>query len=78
MTPDVGLDDDGFAFEEAEVAPADEAADVPLDGDGCPGLGAAPFLLHLLVQRLLHEHLRKCVFIAVESMKERFKRQIHG
>ena len=57
MTADVALNDDGLLLEEAEVPAADEAADVPLDGDSRPGLGAAPLLLHLLVQTLLQEHL---------------------
>lgn len=53
----VALDDDGFLFEEPEVPPADEASDVPLDGDGSPGLGAAPPLLQQLVEKLLEEQL---------------------
>lgn len=53
----MALDDDGFLFEELEVPPAEEAPDVPLDGDGSPGLGAAPLFLQLLVQKLLEEHL---------------------
>lgn len=57
VSPDVALDDDGFLFEELEVPPAQEASYVPLDGDGSPGLGAAPLLLQLLVQKLLEEHL---------------------
>lgn len=58
MSSDVALDDDGFLFEELEVPPAEEAPDVPLDGDGSPGLSAAPLLLQLLVQELLQEHLK--------------------
>lgn len=57
MSSDVALDDDGFLFEELEVLPAEEASDVPLDGDGRPGLGADPLFLQLLVQKLLEEHL---------------------
>lgn len=50
MTSDVGLDYNGFLLEEAEVASTDKATDVPLNGDGCPGLSATPFVLHLLIQ----------------------------
>lgn len=57
MSPDVALDDDGFLFEELEVPPAEEASDVPLNGDGRPGLCAPPPFLQLLVQKLLEEHL---------------------
>lgn len=57
VSPDVTLDDDGFLFEELEVPPAEEASDVPLDGDGGPGLGAAPFILQLLIKKLLEKHL---------------------
>ena len=42
VSSDVALDDDGFLFEEPEVPPAEEPSDVPLDGDGRPGLGAGP------------------------------------
>lgn len=55
----VALDDDGLLSEELEVPPAEEASDVPLDGDGSPGLGAAPLLLQQLIQQLLEEHLPK-------------------
>lgn len=55
----VALDDDGLLPEELEVPPAEEAPDVPLDGDGGPGLGAAPLLLQQLIQQLLEEHLPK-------------------
>lgn len=55
----VALDDDGLLSEELEVPPAEEASDVPLDGDGSPGLGAAPLLLQQLIQELLEEHLPK-------------------
>ena len=51
------MEDDGLLLEEAKVAAADEATDVSLDGDGGPGLGAAPAVLHLVVERLLQEHL---------------------
>lgn len=57
VSSDVALDDDGFLFEEPEVPSAEEASDVPLDGDGGPGLGTDPLLLQLLVQKLLEEHL---------------------
>lgn len=57
VTSDVALDDDGFLFEELEVPPAEEASDVPLDGDGSPGLGTGPLFIQLLVQKLLEEHL---------------------
>lgn len=57
MTSDVTLDDDGFLFKELEVPPAEEASDVPLNGDGSPGLGTGPLFFQLLVQKLLEEHL---------------------
>lgn len=57
VTSDVTLDDDGFLFKELEVPPAEEASDVPLDGDGSPGLGTGPLFFQLLVQKLLEEHL---------------------
>lgn len=60
VAPDVGLDDNSLLLKETEVSSADEATNVPLDGDCCPCLGATPFFLHPLVQRLLHKHL--CVF----------------
>lgn len=53
VSSDVALDDDSFLLEELEVPSAEEASDVPLDGDGGPGLGAGPFVLQLLVQQLL-------------------------
>lgn len=59
MSSYVALDDDGLLSEELEVPPAEEASDVPLDGDGSPGLGAAPLLLQQLIQQLLEEHLPK-------------------
>ena len=59
VSSDVALDDDGFLFEEPEVPPAEEAPDVPLDGDSSPGLSAAPLVLQLLVQKLLEEHLKQ-------------------
>lgn len=60
VAPDVGLEDDSLLFKETEVSSADEATNVPLDGDRCPCLGATPFVLHSLEQSLLHKHL--CVF----------------
>lgn len=60
VAPDVGLEDDSLLFKETEVSSADEATNVPLDGDRCPCLGATPFFLHPLEQSLLHKHL--CVF----------------
>lgn len=67
---DVALDDDGLLSEELEVPPAEEAPDVPLDGDGRPGLGGAPLFLQLLVQELLDEHLAKDADVNIESCKE--------
>lgn len=49
MPSDVALDDDGLLPKELEVPPAQESPDVPLDGDGCPGLGSAPLFLQLLI-----------------------------
>lgn len=57
VAPDVGLDDDSLLFKETEVFSADEATNVPLDGDCRPCLSVTPFLLHPLVQTLLHKHL---------------------
>lgn len=51
------LDDDRFLFEELEVPPAEEASDVPLNGDGGPGLGAAPLIFQLLIKKLLEKNL---------------------
>lgn len=59
MSSDVALDYNGFLFEEPEVPPAEEASDVPLDGDGSPCLSATPLFLQLLVQKLLEEQLTK-------------------
>lgn len=70
VPPDVALDDDGLLSEELEVPPAEEAPDVPLDGDGRPGLGAAPLFFQLLVQELLEEHLAKYAEINIQSCKE--------
>lgn len=67
---DVALDDDGLLSEELEVPPAEEAPDVPLDGDGRPGLCAAPLFLQLLVQEFLQEHLAKDVDVNIENYKE--------
>lgn len=67
---DVALDDDGLLSEELEVPPAEEAPDVPLDGDGRPGLGGGPLFLQLLVQELLDEHLAKDADVNIESCKE--------
>lgn len=53
------LDDDGFLFEELEVPPAEEASNVPLDGDGGPRLRAAPLILQLLIKKLLEKYLRQ-------------------
>ncbi len=68
VAPDVGLNDDSFLFKETEVSPADEATNVPLDGDCRPCLGATPFFLHPLVQTLLHKHL--CVITLKEIIRE--------
>lgn len=51
------LDDDRFLFEELEVPPAEEASNVPLEGDGSPRLSAAPLLLQLLIKKLLEKYL---------------------
>lgn len=67
---DVALDDDGLLSEELEVLPAEEAPDVPLDGDGRPGLSGAPLFLQLLVQELLQEHLAKNADVKIESCKQ--------
>lgn len=50
MSSNVPLNDNGIIFEEFKVFPADEPPDVPLDGDGSPGLCAVPLLFQLLVQ----------------------------
>lgn len=67
---DVALDDDGLLSEELEVPPAEESPNVPLDGDGCPGLGTVPLFLQLLIQELLQEHLAKDAGINIQSCKE--------
>lgn len=59
VSPNVTLDDNRFLFEELEVPPAEEAPDVPLDGDGGPRLRAAPPVLQLLIKKLLEKHLRQ-------------------
>lgn len=51
------LDDDRFLLEELEVPPAEEASNVPLDGDGSPRLGAAPLIFQLLIKKLLEKYL---------------------
>lgn len=51
------LDDDRFLFEELEVPSAEEASNVPLDGDGSPRLSAAPLILQLLIKNLLEKYL---------------------
>lgn len=51
------LDDDCFLFEELEIPPAKEAPDVSLNGDGGPGLGAAPLIFQLLIKELLEKNL---------------------
>lgn len=57
VSSDVALDDNSLLFEEPEISPAQETSDVPLDGDGSPGLGGAPLVLQLLIQKLLQENL---------------------
>lgn len=57
MSSNVTLDNNSFLFEKLEISPAKEAPDVPLDGDGCPCLGAVPFVLQLLIQKLFKENL---------------------
>ena len=57
VSSNVALNDNGFLSEELEVPSAEEAPDVPLDGDGSPGLSVVPLLLQLLVQKLLEEQL---------------------
>lgn len=57
VSPNMALDDDCFLFEELEVPPAEEASDVPLNGDGGPGLGAAPLIFQLLIKELFEKNL---------------------
>lgn len=57
VSPNMTLDDNCFLFEEPEVSPAEEASNVPLDGDGSPGLGAAPLIFQLLIKVLLEKYL---------------------
>lgn len=57
VSPNMTLDDDCFLFEELEIPPAEEASDVPLNGDGGPGLGAAPLIFQLLIKELLEKNL---------------------